>query len=69
MSGPTESGEWEEVSDYCITNGKYNITRSGSGKYRRFTLWDLSADPLDPRAKVGIYRSAQAARKAARDGD
>lgn len=53
--------EWQRINPYCITNGSFNITRSGSGIWERHTLWDVAENP----AKVaGYYPTEEEAKKA-----
>lgn len=55
---------WQWLNPYCITNGSYNITRTGVGESERFTVWNVQVDP----AKMeGIYLTMDEAQKAAGD--
>lgn len=55
--------EWELLSPYCITNGAYNIARTGTGEDKRYSVFDLGS--ADPNKAIGIFRTVEEAKKLA----
>jgi hypothetical protein len=54
--------EWQWLNPYCITDGLYNITRTGKAETERFTVWNVQVEPAKMES---IHYTMEEARRAA----